>query len=617
MPPDLPDNYADALAREIVHRTGRHIRLALPLGLGKAVTVANALTRLAERDRSIRLDIFTALTLERPVPASDMHRRMLGPAMDRLFGAYPALRYGELRRQGMMPPNISVREFFFLAGTQLGNRAAQAEYITANYTLAFDYLMERRPNVLAQLLAQRDGRLSLSCNTDITADLLKARREGDADFLMVGEVNADLPYMSGPAEIDPEEVGLLHRPANGGFELFSAVNRPVSLADHAIGLHVSRLVRDGGTLQVGIGQIGDAVSSALLLRHHKPETAARLWADCPFPLSPDFVESGTFAQGLYAVTEMLVEGIVALVEAGIIRREVAGASVHAGFFLGSRAFYRRLRDMPEADRSRIAMMPVSFTNQLYGDEAAKRTARQDARFVNSAMKMTLLGGAVSDTSSGGQTVSGVGGQYNFVAQAHALKSGRSVLAVTATRRRKGRTHSNIVWDHPHETIPRHLRDIVVTEYGIADLRGRSDEEAILAMAAIADSRFQNDLIDRAKAAGKLRKSANLPEGCRDNSPAWLSAWLDPYRQKGALPRFPFGTDFTETEQRLLPALARLKETEGSWSGLARMAIRGAATTPTAEEHRCLERLDLANTASLRAIVQRWLVLAALRHASQG
>ena len=75
------------------------------------------------------------------------------------------------------------------------------------------------------------------------------------------------------------------------------------------------------------------------------------------------------------------------------------------------------------------MMPVSFTNELYGDEETKRRARVDARFVNNAMMATLMGAAISDGLESGQVVSGVGGQYNFVAQAFALEGARSILAI--------------------------------------------------------------------------------------------------------------------------------------------------------------------------------------------
>ena len=89
--------------------------------------------------------------------------------------------------------------------------------------------------------------------------------------------------------------------------------------------------------------------------------------------------------------------------------------------------------MTSSQIARIQMMPVSFTNELYDDEAAKRRARVDARFVNNAMMATLMGAVISDGLENGQVVSGVGGQYNFVAQAFALQGARSILTVEATR----------------------------------------------------------------------------------------------------------------------------------------------------------------------------------------
>ena len=91
---------------------------------------------------------------------------------------------------------------------------------------------------------------------------------------------------------------------------------------------------------------------------------------------------------------------------------------------------------------------------------------------------TLMGAVISDGLENGQVVSGVGGQYNFVAQAFALHGARSILTVEATR--QAGVESNIRWSYGHETIPRHLRDIIVTEYGVADLRGKSDADVIAA-----------------------------------------------------------------------------------------------------------------------------------------
>src|SRR6185369_7765341 len=102
----------------------------------------------------------------------------------------------------------------------------------------------------------------------------------------------------------------------------------------------------------------------------------------------------------------------------------------------------------------------------------KRRARVKARFINNAMMATLLGAVVSDALEDGRVVSGVGGQYNFIAQGFALEDARSLIVLRSTRSASGKTSSNIRWNYGHTTIPRHLRDIVITEYGVADLRGK-------------------------------------------------------------------------------------------------------------------------------------------------
>ncbi|WP_240476990.1 acetyl-CoA hydrolase/transferase C-terminal domain-containing protein [Roseivivax marinus] len=603
--PDWMDD-ADAVAKEIVRRLGNDIRVGLPLGLGKPVTLVNALTRLAAETPDLRVSIFTALTLERPAPSSDMQRRFLEPAMDRLFGRYPQLDYADMLRNGTLPPNVEVREFFFLAGRWLGVDEAQRNYVSVNYSHARDVLLAQRPNLILHLVARNGDRLSVSSNPDITADLMEMRRDGRLDALFAGEVNPELPFMEGPAAFPATEADILYDPAEP-FELFSAVKQPVDDASHAIGLHVSRMVPDAGTLQIGIGTIGDAVAQALLLRERgeiRPIHAAS-----PFP-DDGFREDGPFEAGLYAVTEMLVDGLLQLFKAGIIRREVDGAAIHAGFFVESRDFYRQLRDMAPDQRARISMAPVSFTNTLLGDEHGKRTARTNARFVNSTMKVSLLGAAVSDTKSDGQVVSGVGGQHDFVAQAHALSDGRSVITLPATRRGSGGVESNIVWTQSNETVPRHLRDIVVTEYGIADLLGKSDAEVISALLEIADSRFQDELLEQAKEAGKIPREHEVSPRRRANSPETVSTWLRPFRD-GPLPDFPFGSDFDDIERRLLPALAMLKEAASSRRAMLRLAVQGWRSR--AHHAEALDRMGLAKPDSLRLTFESAVLAGCLRN----
>src|SRR5207248_2189829 len=171
-----------------------------------------------------------------------------------------------------------------------------------------------------------------------------------------------------------------------------------------------------------------------------------------------------------------------------------GHFAHACFFLGPRKFYETLRKMAASEREQICMTSISYVNKLYGEEELKRLQRKAARFVNTGLIATLTGAVASDGLEDGRVLSGVGGQYNFVAMAHALEDGRSILMIRSTTEEEGKVLSNVRWSYGHVTIPRHLRDMVVTEYGIADLRGRSDEEVAAALLEIADSRFQDELL---------------------------------------------------------------------------------------------------------------------------
>src|SRR3984885_12434781 len=164
----------DAIAEDIIRDVGRDLVVGLPLGLGKANHIVNALYARAVADRSINLTLFSALTLEKT-----------------------------------KPPNIKVIEFFFLAGKWLHVPFAQQHYISANYTHATSYLLARGLNVVTQLVAKRvvDGvaRYSLSCNTDTTLDILRARAEGRAAFKLVGQVNSELPFMPGAGDLPAGE----------------------------------------------------------------------------------------------------------------------------------------------------------------------------------------------------------------------------------------------------------------------------------------------------------------------------------------------------------------------------------------------------------------------------
>lgn len=602
---------AQALARAISQKYGGKVVLALPLGLGKANTIANAIYAQTANDPAQRLNIFTALTLQRP-SVSGLEARFINPVLDRLFGGYPELEYARALRSGRLPKNIQVSEFFFLAGRWLGIDVAQQNYISANYTHAARYMLDRKFNVIAQLVAKRvvngETRYSLSCNTDLTVDLLQARAEGRADFMLAAEVSAELPFMPGDADLPESAFDFIYENPKTDFPLFAPPKQPVPLTAYAIGLHTATLIEDGGTLQIGIGAEGDAAAHALILR--EKETAG--FRDVISRLSKGGSgERGRFEKGLFAASEMFVDSFLALIDAGVVKREVDGALLHGAFFLGPKSFYRALREMDEGKRAKLQMKAVSFVNQLYGDEAAKRKARVKARFVNNGMMATLLGAVVSDGLDTGLVVSGVGGQYNFVAQAFALEDARSIICVNATRGYGTKTLSNIRWSYGHLTIPRHLRDIVVTEYGIADLRGKSDEDTIAAMLSVTDSRFQDELMREAKANAKLPKHYEIPAVFRDNNPERVATALKPAKDRGLLPDFPFGSDFTEVERRLIPALQVLRQKSAAPASLVPLALRGLFAKQNKETDEAIERMGLVKAASLKDKLYRVLLRGAL------
>jgi acyl-CoA hydrolase len=631
-------------AEAIVERVGRHILLALPLGLGKANHVANALFDRASRDPRIELEVLTALTLEKPRGLPDLQQRLVDPIVARLFGDYPDLAYAVAIREGRLPRNVRITEFYMRPGGWLGVASMQRAYTSLNYAHVSGEILRRGVNVVGQLIAKRETaggtRFSLSCNPDVTLDILpelEARRAAGTPVAIVGQVNRELPFMSGDAEVAPERFDFLLEGASCEYKLFAQPRQAVSLADYAAGLRVVALVKDGGTLQIGIGSIGDAIAYGLILRHQKPDVFRAVLAALrrPEPLAEGSLELFPFALGLYGASEMLVDGFIDLYRTGILKRRVyddpalqrriddglespeeeareRGPVMHAAFFFGSNELYRMLRELGDEDVNDIAMTAVSFTNSLRGNETLKRAQRRHGRFINNAMMATLLGDVVSDALDDGQVVSGVGGQHDFVVQAHELDEARAIIVLNSTFQKGGKLRSNILWNYPHTTIARHLRDMIVTEYGVADLRGKSDRDCIAAMATLADAGFQPELLAAAKRAGKLEPEFTVPEFARRNRPEWLAAALAPFRREGLLPEYPFGTDLTPVEQRLARGLRRLKQWSDSKPRLALQATRAlffARATSTDEE--ALARLDLSRPATLKDRLYRALVLSAL------
>ena len=700
-----------------IARVGRRIVLGLPVAIGKPNPLVNAFVRHAVDDPRLSLTVVTALSLRKPRGHSDLERRFIEPFASRIFGDYPELEYVRLLEQQQLPKNIEIVEFYLEPGAWLGNAHLQQHYLGSNYSHVGRDALLRGLNVIAQIVAapsggEAPGTLSLGSNPDMTADLLPqiaALRTANKPFTLIGQIHPELPFMYGDAQVSADTFDFLIESGAHDYPLFCPPNMPIPATDHAIALNVSTLIRDGGTLQLGIGELGDAIVYALQLRHQKP-AIYRSVVESTGVLAANRrlieTEGGTtaFNRGIYGCSEMLVDGFLDLYRSGILKRcvypsarlqrliddsdidpavldEQTLAALHAsgmnrmsyadfnefrevglfldevqyekgmlttptgerlpanfadpasrsaiastcmgprlrngilvdgGFFFGPKKFYQQLRDMPAKQRSLFAMRGISFVNELYGHENELKIAqRRHARFINTTMMVTGLGAAVSDALEDGRVVSGVGGQYNFVAMAHALPEARSILCLRATRTANGRVSSNILWNYGHTTIPRHLRDIYVTEYGIADLRGKTDHEIVAALVQIMDSRFQNAFVADAQRAGKLSHDYAIPERVRGNRPEHLARLMTPWRQQGLFDALPFGSEMTRDEAALATALKHLSNQLQSWGGRFDLARQMISAKPENVAPSLLRRMDLLQPTSFKDWLQQRLLTTAL------
>jgi hypothetical protein len=539
----------------------------------------------------------------------------------------------------------------------------------------------------------------------VAQDLLDAMAaNGRPRPLVVGVVHPELPFVGNEAEMSEDFFDLLLDDPARTHTLFALPRENVQLAEFALGLQASALVRDGGTLQIGIGALSDALVHGLLLRHqHNADYRAALDAvGGPPPLAIDLGGLDPFERGLYGSSEMVMDGFMHLARAGVLRRRVYddvaleqalaqgiitdtldgeaaerlyacgalaphidqrelarlirfgllpattrleqdalvlpdgsrldsdlrqaaarsalgqifdrrrlrdGRYLHGAFFLGSKEFYAWLRGLNGEAFDGLSMTRVSDINDIRGGpDSLAALQRRTARFFNICMMATALGAAVSVALEDGRVVSGVGGQYNFVAMAHAIRDARSVLLVRSSRSGTTGTRSNILWSYGHTTIPRHLRDVFVTEYGAADLRGKSDHDCVMAMLAITDARFLDGLVAQAKRAGKLQARFSIPDRWRQNTPAHLHDALSPFQARGLFAAFPFGSDFSPEEQRLLPALQWLKKRFRGTAGKAGLLARALlADRALPEDESALRRLGLASPDDFRGRVLRRFV----------
>ncbi|AFM40131.1 hypothetical protein Desaci_1092 [Desulfosporosinus acidiphilus SJ4] len=703
---------------EVIDYIGKDIVFSMTLALGKPILFINELYRRAKQDPEIKLKILTALPLEKPRGSNELENRYLKSLVNRIFAGVPDIEYMLDFRAGKLPANVEAYEFFSKAGGYLNNPQAQQNHMSTHYTHACRDAMALGVNVFGQLLGYReiDGKTmySMGCNTDISLEALRTfqeRRAKGEKVVLIGEANKNMPFMYGDAVVEGSSYDMILQGPDFNYELFAPPKDSVSLSDHMIGINVSTLIKDGGTIQVGIGALGDAIVSGLILRNEQNELYQEILEKTGIKkryskLIQNWGDTGVFEKGLYGSSEMFVDAFLQMYKSKILKRQVfeniplmklinagklspenipsdiidqliamkaintklnendfnflikfgilkkglvlnndvimdketaystdlneehnrseirrllgnkllGGQVILGAFFVGPKAFYNALNEMSEDERQLFGMSGVEKVNQLYGDEELRSLQRKDARFINTGMIASILGAIASDQLQDGRVVSGIGGQYNFVAMGHALPDARVIMMIKSTKGSGKNLKSNIVFSYGHCSIPKHMKDIIVTEYGIADIRSKPEKEVIAELINIADSRFQGQLLAQAKKAGKIPLDYEIPMEYRNNTPAKIASLLKPYQAQGVFKPFPFGTDLTEDDIILGGSLKTLKNLAKEHRIKMAKGILLELFRPipkSVESH--IKRMELSAPASIKERLLRKAIIYALRN----
>ncbi len=347
--------------------------------------------------------------------------------------------------------------FFYGGATRAGGQQGWIDFIP-NYFSEIPSHIERGQipaDVVFTMASRMDahGYFSISLGADYTlAAIAKARA-------VVLEVNPNVPFACGNCHVHLSQVTALVESSEPVLEVGLPKIGPVQ---EAIGKYVADLIDDGSTLQIGYGGIPDAVVMQL-----------------------------TQKRDLGIHTEMIGDGILTLVESGAVtnrRKNYLPGKMVATFALGSNRLYRFMDRNPA-----LEIHPVDFTNDpMLAGLNDKLVA------INATLQIDLLGQCGSE-SLGHSPYSGTGGQSDFVRAANRSRGGKAFIVVPSTARND--TLSRIVTTlapGTHVSTSKNDVNYVVTEYGVAQLRGKPAKQRAQELIAIAHPAFRTELTDQAK-----------------------------------------------------------------------------------------------------------------------
>jgi acyl-CoA hydrolase len=370
-------------------------------------------------------------------------------------------------------PNVFVTSGYYgPIERYLNEQGARISYLPANFT-GFEIFARKKPSrIVATTLSppDRDGYLTFGTHgAAIYHPFVAACR--DPNRIAIAEVNPHMPVVYGLEEFGDNKVHVSEIDAyfESDQKQLELPSYELSNVEQRIAENVIDLVSKGVTLQFGIGAIPNHIASLL-------------------------AESSLSDFGIHS--ELISDGFLRLVEAGKISNRnkgiFPGRSVFT-FALGSQRLYDFMDERNGRNRRQAVCLPVSIVNDPH-----YISQNRNMISINSGL-MVDFSGQVCSEALGLRQYSGVGGQLSFVEGAYEAEEGKSIMCIKSTATVDGKLVSNILPMLPPGSIvstPRHFTQYIVTEYGVADLYGTSDERRPEKLIAVAHPDFRKELTVR-------------------------------------------------------------------------------------------------------------------------
>ncbi len=379
--------------------------------------------------------------------------RLRGNRLYQMLSPNPAL---EIERE-----RVQIVSMFLGASDRPGFRSGEIDLLPNHFSdvpALLEQITSNRALIIAVSPMDENGNFSLGTNCDYISSLLNKSK------LILLEVNENMPRTCGDNSIHLSQATAV---VEHHVELPLLAEPVISADDEKIGRQIAEIIRDGDNLQIGFGAIPSAVMS--FLQGHK---------------------------NLGIFTEMLPDAVVDLYKAGIITN--SNKTLHPGkmtttFALGSRKLYDFLHENQD-----VLFLPVTWTNDI-------RIIAQIEQLVsiNATVEVDFLGQCNSETI-GGNYYSSTGGQSDFAKGARLAKDGRGIICLHSTA--KGGTISKIVPTLPPGAVASTSKndvDMIVTEFGVASLKGKTIRERTCALIDIAHPKFREELEFQARKMGYL------------------------------------------------------------------------------------------------------------------